>query len=95
MLIHKAAHQRMLAQHVDDTGDAARIAVDQVDRFRLENHFAIGTGDLQPLIDIGASLVQHEWMRFGAQRNPLPQLPQLRLPQFGLELGLSHENDLQ
>ena len=60
-----------------------------IDGFGLENHFSIGTCNLQPLIDIGASLVQHEGMRFGTQRDALPQL--LVLAAALLELSLRRQ----
>ena len=55
LLIDVGVDQRMLAKHVDHSGDPAGIVADALDGFRRKDWFAVRSSNVKALRDVAAS----------------------------------------
>src|SRR5437660_128654 len=94
LLVHKRADQAVFADQIHHTWNTIRITMDGHQRFRIENLASTRSCNTQPLAYVSLGLLKRQRMRFGAQRQPLTQLPQLGLLKFLLQLRLADQNNL-
>ena len=64
-------------------------------RLGLKHLLPVRTRDAQPLRHVSLGFLQRERMRLGPQRQPLPQLAQMRLLQPLFQFRLAHQHNLQ
>src|SRR5271170_6260401 len=89
--------QRLVTNAVNQPGYALGIAMnrfDGLDREDCSRHRTRAPDALQPLFDVLQRLCDGVRLQTTTDRDPLFQLPQLKRIQFGVELRLPHQHNL-
>ena len=71
---HIGADERVLTEHVNYAGNSSRIKVEGIDGLGFEQRFGTSTGNPQPRLHIGASLLKTERRSLAAKCNALTEL---------------------
>ena len=95
MLICETVDQGMLAEHVDDARNSSCMPVNTFDRFRREQRPVACSRNSQALCDVTLRFLHRQRARLASHGDPLPKLPQVRLPQLFFKLGLARKDNLQ
>src|SRR5436190_168947 len=90
-----ARDQAVIADHVDDARDAARVLGDALDGPVFEQPEVASARDAQAVADVVPDLVARQRMDRAAQRDALLELAQTRQLELRLQLGLTDQHDLQ
>ncbi len=86
--------QGSVAEGVDDARNAGRDPLHCGNRIGCERHHRRG-GGRETSRNVVLYFVARQRVQFNAARNPLIELPQIRLPQHRFEIRLADQNDLQ
>src|SRR5438445_2833553 len=95
LLIGVADDEAVIAQDIHQARDPAGVIRDPLDRAGGEDPEIARAGDAEPEIDVLAGLLRRERTDAEPQGDPLLELPHLRQPKLGPELGLPDQQNLE
>lgn len=88
------AHERLLAEQVDDAQRASRIKINGVESFGREYFSRLGSAEGEAALDVFVRFGDSERSGAATERDSLAELEKLRRGEQGVEFGLARENNL-
>lgn len=94
-LLDKSGQEALVADGIDQPGDALAVAIDPPQGRQSEVWDAFSAGYLQAMLNVLADFQAIERFQVITDRDPLTQLPKPVIVQPIPQLGLTQQNDLE